>query len=97
MTPEEYALNVKRVARFLDGQHREFIDEMASEMAEAAAELDFERAARLKARIDTVSALTDKQHAVSARNLDADVVGLFREETVAGVHVFMVISCTTLY
>lgn len=90
VTPEEYALNVKRVARFLDGQHREFIDEMASEMAEAAAELDFERAARLKARIETVSALTDKQHAVSARNLDADVVGLFREETVAGVHVFMV-------
>ena len=76
--------------RFLDGQHREFVDEMASEMVEAAAELDFERAARLKARIDTVSALTDKQHAVSARNLDADVVGLFREETVAGVHVFMV-------
>ena len=60
VTPEEYALNVKRVARFLDGQHREFIDEMASEMAEAAAELDFERAARLKARIDTVSALTDR-------------------------------------
>ena len=90
VTPEEYALNVKRVVRFLDGQHREFVDEMASEMVEAAAELDFERAARLKARIDTVSALTDKQHAVSARNLDADVVGLFREETVAGVHVFMV-------
>lgn len=90
VTPEEYALNIKRVVRFLDGQHREFVDEMASEMVEAAAELDFERAARLKARIDTVSALTDKQHAVSARNLDADVVGLFREETVAGVHVFMV-------
>ena len=27
---------------------------------------------------------------MSTRNLDADVVGLFREETVAGVHVFMV-------
>lgn len=90
VTPEEYALNVKRVARFLDGQRREFVDEMAAEMEEAAAGLDFERAARLKARIETVSALTDKQHAVSARNLDADVVGLFREETVAGVHVFMV-------
>ena len=58
--------------------------------AEAAAELDFERAARIKARIDTINGLADRQHAVSARNLDADVVGLFREETVAGVHVFMV-------
>lgn len=90
ITPEEYRLNVKRIERFLAGQHREFIDELTDEMQVAAAELDFERAARIKARIDTINSLTDKQHAVSARNLDADVVGLFREETVAGVHVFMV-------
>ena len=91
ITPEEYQANVnKRIERFLSGQHREFVDELQAEMQEAAAELDFERAARIKARIDTINSLTDKQHAVSARNLDADVVGLFREETVAGVHVFMV-------
>ena len=40
--------------------------------------------AGIKARIDTINSLADKQHAVSSRNLDADVVGLFREETVAG-------------
>ena len=61
----------------LSGQHREFVDELQAEMQEAAAELDFERAARIKARIDTINSLTDKQHAVSTRNLDADVVGLF--------------------
>ncbi|MCG5015089.1 UvrB/UvrC motif-containing protein, partial [Collinsella aerofaciens] len=66
------------------------VDELQAEMQEAAAELDFERAARIKARIDTINSLTDKQHAVSTRNRDADGVGLFREETVAGVHVFMV-------
>ena len=59
-------------------------------MSDAAAELDFERAARIKARIDTIASLADKQHAVSTRHLDADVIGFFREETVAGVHVFMV-------
>ena len=90
ITPEEYAENVRRIERFLSGQHREFVDELTGEMQEAAAELDFERAARIKARIDTINGLADKQHAVSTRNLDADVVGLFREETVAGVHVFMV-------
>ena len=90
ITPEEYQVNVKRIERFLSGQHREFVAELTEEMQAAAAELDFERAARIKARIDTINSLTDKQHAVSTRNLDADVVGLFREETVAGVHVFMV-------
>ncbi len=90
ITPEAYQENVRRIERFLSGHHQEFLEELQSEMQEAAQELDFERAGRIKARIDTINSLTDKQHAVSTRNLDADVVGFYREETVAGVHVFMV-------
>ncbi|MDO4290943.1 MAG: excinuclease ABC subunit UvrC [Eggerthellaceae bacterium] len=90
ITPEGYAANVRRVERFLAGHHAEFVEELTAEMRAAAAELDFERAGRVKARIDTINSLTDKQHAVSARNLNADVVGFFREETVAGAHVLMV-------
>ena len=90
ITPEEYAQNVKRVERFLEGKHREFIDELAQEMQEAADELDFERAVRIKSRIDTINSLNDRQSAVSSRNLDADVIGLYREETVSAAHVFMV-------
>lgn len=90
ITPEAYKENVRRIERFLSGHHQEFLEELQSEMQEAAQELDFERAGRIKARIDTINSLTDKQHAVSTRNLDADVVGFYREETVAGVHVFMV-------
>ena len=36
VTPEEYAENVRRVARFLDGRHDEFVDELTAEMMEAA-------------------------------------------------------------
>ena len=90
ITPEEYAENVRRIERFLSGNHREFLEELGEEMREAAAELDFERAGRIKARIDTINALSDRQHAVSSRNLNADVIGFFREETIAGVHVLMV-------
>ncbi|WP_449132732.1 excinuclease ABC subunit UvrC [Senegalimassilia anaerobia] len=90
VTPEQYAANVSRIERFLSGNHREFVEELSQEMQEAAAELDFERAGRIKARINTINGLCDKQHAVSSRNLDADVIGFFREETIAGVHVLMV-------
>ncbi len=90
VTQEQYAQNVKRIERFLSGNHREFVAELTEEMHTAAADLDFERAARIKSRIDTVNGLVDKQHAVSSRNLDADVIGFFREETIAGVHVFQV-------
>ena len=87
---EEYADNVERVARFLEGHRDEFVSEMTADMLKAAENLDFERAARMKDRIDAVAALSDRQHAVSSRNLDADIVGLFREESIAGAHVFIV-------
>ena len=90
ITPEDYRKNVDRVARFLDGHRDEFVDELQAEMLDAAAELDFERAGRVKNRIDAIQALTDKQHAVSTRDLEADVIGFYREDTVTGVHVFMI-------
>ena len=90
ITPRAYADHVAQIERFLAGHHGEFVDELTAEMRQAADELDFERAARIKARIDTIGSLADKQHAVSSRSLDADVVGFFREETVAGVHVLVV-------
>ncbi|ACV22096.1 Excinuclease ABC subunit C [Slackia heliotrinireducens] len=90
ITPEDYRRHVERVEKFLSGRRTEFIEELTQEMMEAAADLDFERAARLKSRIDTINSLTDRQHAVSSRNLNADVVGIHREETIAGVHVFMI-------
>ena len=89
-TREEYAKNVKRIARFLSGHHSEFVDELKAEMAEAAADLDFERAGRIKARIETIESLSSKQHVVSNRNVDADVIGMYREPGIAGVQVMMV-------
>lgn len=86
---EEYAGNVALVERFLSGNHAYFVNELTEEMREAAGELDFERAARIKSRIDTINALTDKQVVVSSRCLDADVIGFHREDGVAGVHVLM--------
>lgn len=90
ISPDEYCENVQKIERFLSGRYQEFLDELRASMHQAAEDLDFEKAARFKARIETIESLTDKQHAVSGRNLNADVIGIFREETIAGVHVLMV-------
>jgi excinuclease ABC subunit C len=89
VSPEEYQLQVRKVERFLSGQHKEFLDELNLEMQQAAAELDFERAARVKQRIQTVESLATKQNAVSTHRLNADVIGVFREETIAGIAVLV--------
>lgn len=90
ITPEQYKVNVSKIERFLSGNHSEFVAELTEEMQEAAADLDFEKASRIKSRIDIIESLAYKQHAVSTRDLNADVIGIFREETVAGVHVLII-------
>jgi excinuclease ABC subunit C len=92
-----YADNVRRVERFLSGKHDDLEVELGRRMREAAEELDFESAARYRNRLEAVEAIRGRQKVVSARPLEMDVVGFFREETVAGVHVFVVREGRVLY
>ena len=50
----EYAASVKDVADFLDGREAQIVKKMRVEMEEAAENLEFERAARLRDRIQGV-------------------------------------------
>ncbi|MHB9004687.1 MAG: excinuclease ABC subunit UvrC [Coriobacteriia bacterium] len=90
ITPGEYAGCVERVSSFLAGRHGEVARELEATMLEASANLDFERAARFRNRLEAVRAIEERQKVVSSRPLDADVIGFHREETVTGVHVFVV-------
>ncbi len=89
-TTADYAENVRRIERFLSGKHDDLEVELERRMAEAADELDYESAARYRNRLEAVHAIRGRQKVVSARPLEMDVIGFFREETVAGVHVFVV-------
>ena len=90
ITPQDYADNVRRVERFLSGRRREVVDELSNEMGRAAEELDFERAGRIKRRLEVINGLDDRQQVVFPSRVDIDVVGFFREETIAGACVFVV-------
>ncbi len=87
---DEYAKNVRRVERFLSGQRRDLVDELKGDMADAAADLDFERAARIKRRLEVIDGLDDRQQVVFPTSVDLDLIGFYREETIAGACVFVV-------
>ncbi len=87
---DQYAERVKQVASFLSGKHAGVAAELEERMREAAADLDFEQAARFRNRLEAIRVLEQRQRVVFGTPVDADVVGMFREETVAGVHVFVV-------
>ncbi len=90
ITQEAYAENVANVAAFLEGRQAEVAERLERAMLEAAAQLDYERAARLRNSLDAVRAVLERQRVVSDRRLDIDVIGLEREETIAGVHLLLV-------
>jgi excinuclease ABC subunit C len=96
-TREDYADNVRRIEGFLSGKHDDLEVELSRRMREAAEELDFESAARYRNRLEAVEAIRGRQKVVSARPLEMDVVGFYREETVAGVHLFVVREGRVLY
>ncbi|QWT18164.1 excinuclease ABC subunit UvrC [Collinsella sp. zg1085] len=89
-TPEEYKQIVRRVEHFLSGHRSEVVHELTDEMQLAASELDFERAGRIKRRLDVVRGLDDRQQVDFASSIDIDLVGFYREETIAGACVFCV-------
>jgi excinuclease ABC subunit C len=85
------------VVEFLTGKQGELESELERQMREAAADLDFEAAARHRNRLDAVRAIRERQKVVSSRPLNMDVIGFFREETIAGAHVFVVREGRVLY
>ena len=90
ISPQDYQLIVQRVQRFLKGERQDFVAELEKEMQEAANNLDFERAASLRDSICAIEALQEKQKVVLSRPLNMDVLGFYREETIASAHIFIV-------
>ena len=68
-----------RGALSLGAAARELVDELKSDMAAAAADLDFERAGRIKRRLSVIDGLDDRQQVVFPTSVDLDLVGFYRE------------------
>ena len=86
----EYARHVRQVEDFLQGKRSAIVGELNDQMREAAADLDFERAARLKKRLEGLSALDVKQQVVFSSDVNMDLIGFYREETISCACVFVV-------
>ncbi|MHB1533702.1 MAG: excinuclease ABC subunit UvrC [Acidimicrobiales bacterium] len=81
---------VGELVAFLDGDTAPVIDRLDADMREAAAGLEFERAARLRDRLTAVRKAIEKQQMVTERAEDLDCFGLAEDELEAAVQVFYV-------
>ncbi|MCL2882021.1 MAG: excinuclease ABC subunit UvrC [Coriobacteriia bacterium] len=97
ITPEDYAVGVRRALRFLSGHYRELEVELREAMDGAAADLEFEVAAGYRNRLDAIARVKQKQNIVSDEHVDLDVIGFAREETIACAYVLAVRSGRVQY
>ncbi|MGA1361327.1 MAG: excinuclease ABC subunit UvrC [Ilumatobacteraceae bacterium] len=86
----EYAAHVRQLCDFLDGNTEPVLDALEAEMNDASAQLEFERAARLRDRLASVRRAVEKQVIVGERDEDLDVIGTAEDELGAAVQVFYV-------
>ncbi len=75
---------------FLAGSSGRFVRRLEKDMAAAAQQLDYERAARLRDDIGALGRALEKQTVVLADGTDADVVALAEDQLEAAVQVFHV-------
>jgi len=90
VTAEEHRKIVMDFCDFLSGKTDRFARELENQMNAASADLDFERAARLRDDIAALKRALEKQAVVLGDGTDADVVAFADDELEAAVQVFHV-------
>ena len=88
IAPEQYRDAIRDVQLFLDGRTDELERRLTARMTEAAENMQFEAAARLRDQLVTVSQMQDKQRIATAENEDADVFGFHYENEMLAVNLF---------
>ncbi len=87
-TPEAYAEAVRDAQTFLEGRTAELEKSLHERMAGAAAEGQFELAAKYRDLLVTLSQMSEKQRIASAQDDDADVFGFHYENGMIAVNLF---------
>ncbi len=90
-TREEYDAVIQQVILFLEGKHDEVVKNLQEQMQEAAENLNFEEAARIRDRIKAVERILEKQRIIHTEGQDdQDVIALAsgEDETCAQVFFF---------
>ncbi len=90
ITKEKYRDAISEVCTFLNGKYDKVIDKLTAEMNTAAQNLDFEKAAILRDRINSINQLGEKQKIVTANGTDIDAMAVYNDNDTACVEVFFI-------
>ncbi|MEU7223576.1 excinuclease ABC subunit UvrC [Streptomyces chrestomyceticus] len=90
VSPEEHRELAEEFCDFMAGRTGAYIRRLEKSMQEAAEEMEYERAARLRDDIDALKRAMEKSAVVLADATDADLIALAEDELEAAVQIFHV-------
>lgn len=88
---QSYGEMIKAICLFLEGRSQDMIKSLRQKMNEAAENLEFEAAARLRDQLAAVEKITEKQNIVTGSG-DQDAIGMARSALGTCVQVFFIRS-----
>ena len=86
----DYERAVADVKAFLGGRHAELVKDLKQRMTQAAADLEFEKAAGLRDLIATVEEMAERQRMAAVEGRDIDIVGFYAEPPLVAANLFHV-------
>ncbi len=92
VSKEEYAEVIKQVILFLEGKQEMVVQELQSEMKEAAEALDFEKAVLLRDQIQAIDRVIEGQRIATTVKGEQDVIAFASDKDQAYVQVFFIRS-----
>ena len=86
----EYTSDVKKAEMFLHGRHSEVIDDISTEMQQAADGMQFELAATLRDQLRALQAVLHRQYVSSTQEADVDIIAVHQVDDDICVNLAMV-------
>lgn len=90
VSKEDYQALIEQICLFLEGKQERIVTELQIKMREAADNLQYEAAARLRDQIQAIEKVMERQKVVSTTGEDQDVIALARDDREACVQVLII-------
>lgn len=84
----DYDILIKEICDFLEGKTSDIIKRLHREMLEASAELEFEKAADLRDKINRLKELFEKQNITVSGSGDKDILAIKADGDIANIQIF---------
>ena len=90
VSSEEYKKQIDQIVKLLDGRADQIIAELNTEMENLAKNMEYEKAALIRDRIQAIERVTEKQKISNISENNIDVIGLYKTEVSVCIEIFFV-------